>query len=173
MARNQFGNQPKSWPSALLSGAGFVAGVAFLQVYKRYAAILTRGGPDEVAAYNALRRRLAQGGRPARIYAERLRVALDAVDHFFGDASMADRTLWPHVFWLHTRAPLWTAPAFDRCLQLALLYPIVTIFIIWVASGHVGPAEHALHLPSGLPGSRRPRAAIVTGAAGTRPAGPG
>jgi hypothetical protein len=27
--------------------------------------------------------------------------------------------------------PLWTAPAFDRCLLLALIYPIMAIFLIW------------------------------------------
>ena len=41
---------------------------------------------------------------------------------------------------------MWTAPAFDRCLLLALIYPIVTIFILWAISGHVGPAEAALGL---------------------------
>jgi hypothetical protein len=45
-----------------------------------------------------------------------------------------------------TPAPLWTAASLDRCLLLALIYPIVTIFIIWTISGHVGPAELALHL---------------------------
>jgi hypothetical protein len=45
-----------------------------------------------------------------------------------------------------TPAPLWTAASLDRCLLLALIYPTVTIFIIWTISGHVGPAELALHL---------------------------
>jgi hypothetical protein len=35
---------------------------------------------------------------------------------------MADRTLFPHAFGLKKAAPLWTAPAFDRCLLLALIY---------------------------------------------------
>ena len=63
---------------------------------------------------------------------------------------MADRTLFPHAFGLRTPAPLWTAPAFDRCLLLALFYPIVTILLIWAISGHVGPAEEALHLMPSL-----------------------
>ena len=41
---------------------------------------------------------------------------------------------------------MWTAPAFDRCLLLALIYRIATIFVIWAISGHVGPAERALGL---------------------------
>ena len=68
----------------------------------------------------------------------------------------ADRTLWPHAFGLRTPAPLWTAPAFDRCLLLALLYPILTMSVIWAASGHVGPAEHALGLSAGLSVWQRP-----------------
>jgi hypothetical protein len=43
-----------------------------------------------------------------------------------------------------------------------LIYPIVTIFIIWTVSGHVGPAEAALGLKSDLPGwSRAVMAAAV------------
>src|SRR5215471_8656036 len=52
---------------------------------------------------------------------------------------------------LKTPAPLWTAPAFELCLLLALIYPTATIFIIWAISGHVGPAELALHLNPNLP----------------------
>jgi hypothetical protein len=100
----------------LLTGVAFVIGIAFILVYWRYVAIITRQGPHECAAYDALRRSLAQGGRRARIYSERLRAALGAVDRFFGDAGLAERTLWPRAFGLHTPAPLWTAPAFDRCV---------------------------------------------------------
>jgi hypothetical protein len=65
---------------------------------------------------------------------------------------MADRTLFPHAFGLKTPAPLWTAPAFDRCLLLALIYPVVTIFVIWAISGHFGPAESALGLRADVSG---------------------
>src|SRR5262249_27165084 len=67
------------------------------------------------------------------------------------DAGTADRTIISHAFGLRTPAPLWTAPAFDRCLLLALVYPIAAIFGIWAISGHVGPAEASLGLRSGLP----------------------
>src|SRR5262249_44860184 len=40
-------------------------------------------------------------------------------------------------------------------MLLALIYPIATILIIWAAAGHVGPAEAALQLKSGLPGWQR------------------
>jgi hypothetical protein len=66
--------------------------------------------------------------------------------------SEASRPEFPRAFGLRTPAPLWTAPAFDRCLLLALIYPIATIFIIWAVSGHVGPAEHALGFKSDVQG---------------------
>jgi hypothetical protein len=138
--------------------AGIVApivSVLAVLVYRRYAIIIKRAGPQDRRAYTALRQTLTQGGLPARIYSERLRVVLDAVDRFFGDAGMADRTLWPRAFWLRTPAPLWTPASFDRCLLLALIYPIAVIFVMWVASGHVGPAERALGLHTNAPGWAR------------------
>jgi hypothetical protein len=138
--------------------AGIVApavGFAVVLVYRRYAIIIKRSGPHERRAYTELRNSLAQGGLPARIYAERLKVTLDAVDRFFGDAGMADQTLWPRAFGLRTLAPLWTPASFDRCLLLALIYPLVVIFVMWAASGHVGPAEQALGLSKYIRGSSR------------------
>lgn len=91
----------------------------------------------------------------ARLYIEQLTRFLDWSDRFFGDAERADRTLFPRAFGSRRPAPLWTAPAFHRCLLLALIYPIVTIYFIWAFSGHVGRAEAALHFQPGLPGWRR------------------
>jgi hypothetical protein len=55
------------------------------------------------------------------------------LERFFGDAGMADRTLFPRVFGLKKPAPLWTAPSFDRCLA---------IWLIWAAlqPSHFGAA---------------------------------
>ena len=87
----------------------------------------------------------------ARLYAERVTRFLDWIDLFFGDAGMAGQ----RAFGLRTPAPLWTAPAFDRCLLLALFYPIFTIFLIWAVSGDVGPAEAALGLEQNIAGYQR------------------
>jgi hypothetical protein len=81
------------------------------------------------------------------------------VDRFFGDAG----TEGQRAFGLKKPAPLWTAPAFDRCLLLALLYPIVTIFVIWAISGDGGPAQAALGLNPNVPGWSRGLAAAVMG----------
>jgi hypothetical protein len=153
--------------ATVLSVLGGICGpVAFL-IYRRYVGVLgagarTKGSPAR-QAYDALRESLSEGNMAAGLYARRLSAFLNAVDSFFGDAGMADRTLFPHAFGLKTPAPLWTAPAFDRCMLLALIYPIVTIFVIWAVSGHVGPAETVLYLNPDLPGWRRGFAAASFG----------
>src|SRR5262249_32252552 len=143
----------------LLAVAGGVSGFVFPLLYKRYFGILAasskRKGTSDREGYDRLRESLSGGNPAARLYSHWLTKSLDAVDRFFGDAGKADQTLFPHAFGLKTPAPLWTAPAFDRCLLLALIYPVVTIFIIWAVSGHVGPAEAALGLRPHLLGWQR------------------
>jgi hypothetical protein len=121
-------------------------------IYRRYIGILgaDRRKQAERQAYDALRASLAEGNMAARLYAERLTRFLNWIDRFFGDAGMAERTLFPHAFRLRTPAPLWTAPALDCCLFLALLYPIATISVIWAISGQVGLAERAFGLQADL-----------------------
>ena len=149
--------------AALVSIAAAICVVAFTIIYRRYVGILgaDRRRPAERQAYDALRNSLAGGNLAARLYVERLTGFLGWIDRFFLDAGKADRTLFPHAFGLKKPAPLWTAPAFDRCLLIALIYPIMTIIIIWAISGHVGPAEQALHLPPNV--SDWGRAAAVAG----------
>jgi hypothetical protein len=151
-------------PLALaLAGVGF----ALALVYGRYFGLLGASdgpaGSRDRQGYDVLRENLATGGPATLLYARWLTAFLDRVDHFFGDASMADRTLFPHAFGLKTPAPLWTAPAFDRCLLLAIVYPILTIFIMWAVSGDVGPAEAALGLKPFLSGWKRGTAVAAIG----------
>jgi hypothetical protein len=128
-------------------------------VFRYYAGVVGQGaaleGSLERQDYDKLRASLAEGNFAARLYAIWLTGFLDSIERFFGDAGMADRTLFPRAFGLKTPAPLWTAPALDRCLLLALIYPIATIFVIWAISGHVGPAEAALGLSPDVPGLSR------------------
>jgi hypothetical protein len=134
-------------------------------VFRYYIGVLGQGaqaeGSLERKDYDALRTSLTGGNLAARLYASRLTRFLDAVDRFFGDAGMANRSAFPHAFGLKTPAPLWTPRAFDRCLFLALVYPIATIFIIWAVSGHDGPAEKALGLAPNVPGWSRGFAAAA------------
>ena len=100
-------------------------GWIFPLIYRRYLGILgastKRKGTSERDGYDRLRESLSGGNLASRLYSGWLTKFLDAVDRFFGDAGMADRTLFPRVFWLKTPAPLRTASAFDCCLLLALI----------------------------------------------------
>jgi hypothetical protein len=142
-----------------LAVIGGLGALTFPIMYRRYLGVLASGGARKGsptrAAYDALRESLSGENLVARIYVQRLRAFLDGMERFFGDVGMADRTFFPHFLGLKTPAPLWTVPAFERCLLLALIYPIVTIVLIWAISGHIGPAEAALHLPPGTSGWRR------------------
>jgi hypothetical protein len=150
---------------SLLTLLGGIGGLVFVILYRRYLGILAsnRRVAAEREAYDGLRYSLATSNAAARLYAERLTRFLNWIDRFFGDAGTADRTLFPHAFGLRTPAPLWTAPAFDRCLLIAMIYPLLTIFIVWVVSGHVGSAEAAFGLKAGASGWERGAATIGVG----------
>ena len=137
------------------------AGVLGL-VFWRYVGVLGSGaeaqGTPERTAYENLRASLSAGGGPTRIYGRLLTVFLDGVDRFCGDRDHRDRNrtgVLHHAFGMRGAHPLWTSAAFDRCLLVALLYPIVSILLVWAVSGHVGSAEHALGLRSDLSPWRR------------------
>src|SRR5207237_800604 len=56
--------------------------------------------------------------------------------------------------------------ALNRCLLLALIYPIATILLIWAVSGHVGPAEAVLGLKPDVSGWSRSFVALAVGVQG-------
>jgi hypothetical protein len=64
------------------------------------------------------------------------------VDAFFGDVGAPGQ----RALLLLKPAALWTAGSFDRCLLLALHYPIVAMLFILAVSGDTGPAESAVGL---------------------------
>src|SRR5260370_20487903 len=155
-------------PATILLGViGGISGLTFSLMFRRYVGVLGYGGGRKGYPardrYDRLRESLSGGNLAPRLYSDWLTRFLDEVDRFFGDASTADRTLFAHAFGLKTAVPLWTACAFDRCLSLALIYPIATIFIIWVVSGHVGPAEIPLGLQAYMAAWQREVAAGLIG----------
>ena len=156
--------------AALLTIAGGLSGLIFSLMYRRYLGVLASGAKGKASperqSYEALGQSLAEGNMASRLYARWLTAFLDTVDRFFGDAGKADRTLFPHAFGLGTPAPLWTAPALNRCLLLALIYPFATILLIWAVSGHVGPAEAVLGLKPDLSGWSRCFVALAVGLQG-------
>jgi hypothetical protein len=146
-----------------VAGGGFTLAL----VWSRYFGLLGASdgpvGSRDRMGYDVLRESLATGGPATHLYARRLEAFLNRVDRFFNDAGMVDQTLFPHAFGLRTPAPLWTPPAFDRCLLLALVYPIATVFVMWAVSGHVGPAEEVLGLPRAFSWHMRGLAVTATG----------
>ena len=97
--------------TALTTLAVVVSGISALVtslLYARYLGVLGAGAAParspERTAYVRLRNSLTEGGKPAVLYGRWLTRFLDAVDHFFGDADMADRTLFPHAFGLNAWA---------------------------------------------------------------------
>jgi hypothetical protein len=100
----------------------------------------------ERADYDALVAELQAGGTPGKVYREWLAKALDRVDVFFGDPGRNDKSWVARALGLETPGARWTAPTFDKCLLLALIYPIITIIGVWVWSRHVGIAERVLGL---------------------------
>jgi hypothetical protein len=93
--------------ATLLVVLGGISGLVFSLMYKRYVGVLGAGGgrkgyPARVA-YEELRASLSGGNLAARLYADWLTKFLDMIDSFFGDAGMADRTLFPGAFGLRTR----------------------------------------------------------------------
>lgn len=132
---------------ASIAGAAFVGAFGALYVYyQRLFDNATKTDVDK-AAYAEFRQRFELGGMWKELYELWLGRALDRLDRFFGDFGQASPRFVLRLFGLEDRpAPIWTAAAFDKCLLLALVYPVFSVVVIWVVSGDVGPAERALVL---------------------------
>jgi hypothetical protein len=107
------------------------------------------------AALSALRTRLTVGETAGAWYARTVRSAIFLTDRFFGDAGKARESWRPNAFGLKKAAPLWTAASYDRCLLIALVYPVLCIYAVWAMTGEAGSAGIVLGLVKtpGLPHS--------------------
>ena len=142
--------------SVTAAAAGTILGGAtayYLRIFNSYG--LESATPEQRQKFDSFKAQLEAGGRVSVIYERTLTRALNAVDRFFGDADPAVKTLWPGAFGFTGQAPFWTAPSYDRCLLIALIYPLVMIYAVWGYSGHVGPGEAALDLREAAEGLRR------------------
>jgi hypothetical protein len=113
-------------------------------IYKYYLGVLAQGaqaeGSLERQDYDKLRAGLAGGNLAARLYTKWLAWFLDRVDKFF--EGKEPWYVWvPRGIAYEKPEPLWTARSFDRCLLLALIYPIATIFLIWAISDKVAALQ--------------------------------
>jgi hypothetical protein len=136
------------WPVTLLVwlllSAGVVAlAVVFFAYLRTMEGALAPARSIERNAYVERRKGVSLGGKGHALYARWLGGLLSRVDRFFGDAGQhsAAHSRW---FGLQQLAPIWTGSAYDRCLLLALLYPIGVMSLGWLLSGDVGQAEEAL-----------------------------
>lgn len=124
-------------------------------IFLRYVGVLREGGAEEGSlerrAYNELRHSLEEGGDPTRIYQRLLTAFLGRVDRFLGDEDQPQSGPLQNALRLRGSYPLWTGIAFDQCMLLALVYPVLVVLITWSISGQVGPADSSLGLRSMLP----------------------
>ncbi len=88
--------------------------------------------------YEKWRASLLAGGRASDIYASLLARALDWLDRFYGDGNRPSGAGYATL----------TGPSLDRSLAIALVYPIVTLIIVWYITGISGPLEQALGMPN-------------------------
>ncbi|MCA8901902.1 MAG: hypothetical protein KDA53_11710 [Hyphomonas sp.] len=95
--------------------------------------------------YASWRHRLVHGGRVAQTYDDLLSLTLNRVDKMFGDEPASTRH----------RPATWTGEALDRCVLLALLYPVLSLLVIWHITGINGAAETALGMVAGTSDSQR------------------
>src|SRR3954454_15977730 len=100
------------------------------------------------AGRERLRNALLAGGHWRRLYIQLLTPALDRLDRFLGDADKAAFSL-PSPFGNREAHPYWTGWSFDRCALLALVYPLLSLFVVWVWTGESGPIAEWLGMKHG------------------------
>jgi hypothetical protein len=134
--------------AGIIAGLVTLIGVIYFYVLLRPASDYT-GETDEAATnretYGLRRTNLATGKTFAGWYDGLLDTALARVDRFFGDEPGPKTQLVQY----------WSGPALDRCLLLALIYPVATLLVVWHVTGQVGPLETALDLPADATGRER------------------
>jgi hypothetical protein len=72
--------------------------------------------------------------------------ALHIVERFFGDDNSADHSLIQRVLGISRPVALWTAPALDRCILFAFIYPQALLILGWAMTGSASRAESVLGL---------------------------
>lgn len=96
--------------------------------------------------YRGLVKKRAKPGQD--IYARTMQGVLDRLDKWLGGPEPGE-TKSRH--W----GAYWSGVALDRALLLAVVYPVLSLFVIWFATGAVGPVEQVLGFESGASGYRR------------------
>jgi hypothetical protein len=163
---------PEPLVKAALAAALLVFAIAFILNWERVGAGAEPAGSASREKFTRLRESLAAWRDAEDFYAKALGRFLGWVDRFF-DIGWIEKitkqapTPTQGAFLLRAPAFLWTAAAFDRCLLLALVYPVLSIFVIWAITGEVGAAEQALLLETAAGWQRLLSVALLVPAAFT------
>ena len=115
------------------------------------------------AAFAALRTRLTASETAGAWYRRAMRGAIFLTDRFVGDAGKARKSWRSNAFGLKKAAPLWTAASYDRCLLIALVYPVLCIYAIWAVTGKAGDAGTVLGLVDGTDIAHIVRVLLILG----------
>ncbi len=103
---------------------------------------------ENAAGRQRVRVALEAGGRWRRLYVWLLTGGLNRLDRFLGDADKTAFSL-PSPFRNREAWPYWTGWSFDRCALLALIYPVLSLFAVWVWTSEGGAIGALLGLKSG------------------------
>jgi hypothetical protein len=139
---------------------GLATFLAFGIAFYFYEGDLAKAGPDR----ERLRSALEEGGDLRLLYVRLLTHALNWLDRFLGDAGKPELS-WPSPFGNRQRYPYWTGRSFDRCAVLALIYPLASLFLVWVWTGKAGAVGTVLGMAEDAEPWRRALAAACVAAA--------
>jgi hypothetical protein len=141
----RYGESIKVLVWVVMGVALVVFSLRLVQNYELMGAGAEAAGTSLRDEFDALRASLAAHRDNEDAYARRLKKFLAWLDAFLNDKGEPTQ----RAFVLREPAHLWTAPALDRCLLLALIYPVMAIFVTWAITGEAeGPAEQALGFKS-------------------------
>lgn len=124
--------------------AALLMGVVFLICVKWYGVILdyrnSTEGTKKRDAYNHLRSNLRGVNKPkdtpfGERYRNEITDKLNGVARWFGDADNPNSERLCQRLGIDKSQPLWTAKSYDRCLLLALLYPLQ---VFWCSGSSAG-----------------------------------
>jgi hypothetical protein len=117
---------------------------------------------EDPAGRQRVRVALEAGGRWRRLYVFLLTRGLNRLDRFLGDADKAAFSL-PSPFRNREAWPYWTGWSFDRCALLALIYPLASLFAVWVWTGQAGAIGNLIGFYAAIPSWSRAAVAVAIG----------
>jgi excisionase family DNA binding protein len=130
---------------SILGPIGIVALIAGGLAFYIYEGDIEEPGDER----ERIRAALEAGGDLRRFYVWLLTHGLNWLDRFLADKGKAAFSL-PSPFGNRERWPFWTGWSFDRCALLAVIYPLASLFVVWVWTGESGVIGDRLGLENGM-----------------------